>query len=126
MIRKEAGYKKSYDLSNTILDQQRRAAETVINTASGALHTVPFKPVPEIVHTPTIKLAAAMLVQNRYPGSIRSTNMLRDARAAIKAIQDGEQTIVDDGDQSVGTATGGVAFWPNETAYRAFQVADSY
>ncbi|WP_176444511.1 ATP-binding cassette domain-containing protein [Rhodococcoides kyotonense] len=93
-IRKEAGFENAYNLSDTVIDQQRRAAEAEINTAFANLYTVPFQKVPEIVHTLTIKLAAAILVQNQYPGSSRSTTLLGDARAAIKTIQDGDQTIV--------------------------------
>lgn len=125
-IRKEAGFENSLNLSDTIVDQQRRAAEAEINTAFGSLYTVPFVKVPEIVHILTIKLAAAMLIDNQYPGTMRADRKLEDARAAIKAIQDGEQTIVDEGGQSVGTATGGVAFWPDETEYRAFYMGDSF
>ncbi|MDV7992062.1 phage protein Gp36 family protein [Rhodococcus sp. IEGM 1374] len=124
-IRKEAGFENAYNLSDTVVDQQRRAAEAEINLALGSLYTVPFVPVPDIVNTLTVKLAAAMLIQNQYPGSVRSTNLLRDARLAIKVIQDGDQTIVGEDGTPV-NPDGGVRFWPDETAYRAFHMGDRF
>ena len=65
-IRAEAGFTSAFNLNDSLIFRHRRSAQSKINTALGSVYTVPFKPVPEIIRTLTIKLAAGMLLQSAY------------------------------------------------------------
>ena len=105
-IRSEAGFDKAINLSDVTIDQQRRAAESEINVALGTKYTTPFVPVPDIIHTLTIQLAAGLLLANAYRGTTRGADKLKDARAQIKAYQDGDQTISGEGGTSITSGEG--------------------
>lgn len=124
-IRKEAGFDNAHNLNDTTIDQQRRAAESEINTALASRYTTPFSPVPEIIHTLTIQLAAGLLLQNAYRGTDRGKDKLKAARDLIYALQVGDQTITDDDGQVI-TSGEGISFWPDEDAPRAFHMGDRF
>ncbi|MCZ4570334.1 hypothetical protein [Rhodococcus erythropolis] len=65
-IRAEAGFTSAFNPNDSLMFRHKRSAQSKINTALGAVYTVPFKPVPEIIRTLTIKLAAGKLVQSAY------------------------------------------------------------
>lgn len=124
-IRKEAGFEGAINLSDTVIDQQRRAAQSEINTALASKYTTPFKPVPEIIHTLTIQLAAGLLLQNAYRGTDRGQDKLKAARDLIKALQLGDQTITDENGSAI-TSGEGISSWPDEDAPRAFVMGDKF
>ncbi|MFZ2528757.1 MAG: phage protein Gp36 family protein [Rhodococcus sp. (in: high G+C Gram-positive bacteria)] len=111
-IRAEAGFSNNYNLKDTFIDQQRRAAEAEINTALASAYTVPFTTVPEIIRTLTIQLAAGLLLQDQYgSGSTKGSAKLKAARDQLKAMQNREQTITGEGGVSI--ATGGISYYPS-------------
>jgi phage gp36-like protein len=124
-IRKEAGFDGAYNSSDTVIDQQRRAAEAEINTALSSAYTVPFQVVPEIIHTLTIQLAAGLLLNDAYRGTGRGDSKLKDARALIKSLQLGDQTIIGDDGTSIVSGEG-ISSWPDESAPRAFFMGDKF
>lgn len=124
-IRKEAGFSNAINLSDIVIDQQRRAAESEINTALSSRYLTPFNPVPEIIHTLTIQLAAGLLLQNAYRGTDRGKDKLKAARDLIHALQVGDQTITDETGNAI-TNGEGIASWPGEDAPRAFVMGDRF
>jgi phage gp36-like protein len=124
-IRSEAGFENAYNLSDVAIDQQRRAAESEINVALGTKYTTPFVPVPDIIHTLTIQLAAGLLLANAYRGTTRGADKLKDARALIKSLQDGDQTIGDEDGIPITTGEG-ISSWPGEDQPRAFFMGDRF
>ncbi|WP_425005770.1 phage protein Gp36 family protein [Mycolicibacterium sp. S3B2] len=123
-IRKEAGFENAHNLSDTVVDQQRRIAESEINGALGGRYTVPFSPVPDRIHTLTIQLAAALLMAHAYRGS-RGRDELKTARALIAAYQSGEQTITDESGTAI-TSGESIASYPDENAHRAFTMGEKW
>lgn len=93
-IRAEAGFTGAANLDESFVEEQRRAAESYINGALGRAYTVPFDPVPEIVKTLTIKLAAAMLKWNAYRDTA-SFKEMQALRAEIDGYGAGDGTIAD-------------------------------
>ncbi|WP_100504096.1 phage protein Gp36 family protein [Mycobacteroides abscessus] len=124
-IRKEAGFDNAHNLNDLTIDQQRRAAESEINTALSSRYTTPFNPVPEIIHTLTVQLAAGLLLQNAYRGTDRGKDKLKAARDLIYALQVGDQTITDENGNAV-TSGEGIASWPGEEQPRAFHMGDRF
>lgn len=125
-IRKEAGFEGAVNLKDSVVDQQRRAAEAEVNTSLGGYYTVPFtKPVPQTVKYIVIKLAAGFLVANAYGRDASKEGRVKDARAQINAIQTGD--LVLDGDAAL-EAGEGVSGWPDSTTEepRMFSVEDTY
>lgn len=120
-IRKEAGFDNALNLSDTVIDQQRRIAESEINGALGGKYTVPFAPVPERIHTLTIQLAAALLVANAYRGTARGQAELKAARALLDDYRNGDQTITDENGTAITTGEG-ISSWPDNSAPRAFEM----
>lgn len=124
-IRKEAGFDNAHNLNDTAIDQQRRNAESEINTALSSKYTTPFSPVPEIIHTLTIQLAAGLLLQNAYRGTDRGKDKLKAARDLIHALQVGDQTITDENGSAI-TSGEGISSWPGEDQPRAFHMGDRF
>ncbi|WP_230671122.1 phage protein Gp36 family protein [Rathayibacter sp. Leaf248] len=105
-IRSEAGFGQAHNLSDLDVDQQRRAAETEINTALAGAYTVPFKPVPDAVRVLTVKLAAAMLLTNAYGDGNPYGQRLKDARAATQTFATSASAITDEDGTSLTTNEG--------------------
>lgn len=125
-IRDEAGFDGAVHLSDTIVDQQRRAAEAEINTALANTYDTPFQsPVPEMVRVLTIKLAAGMLLQWAYgEGSFQSSAKLKEARSLITDLQGQNGSITDGGGTSLSSA--GISYYPDADAPRAFHMGDKF
>lgn len=123
-IRVEAGFEHAHNLKDTIIDQQRRAAEAEINASLSGAYTVPFSPVPEIIHTLTVQLASALLLDHAY-GNSSSRQKLKDARAAIEMYRLGGSVLTDDAGLSLATSEG-VSSWPNEEAQRSFYIGQQF
>lgn len=123
-IRKEAGFDGAQNLSDVDIDAQRRNAESEINSTLGTRYTVPFSPVPEMVHTLTVQLGAALLWDRYLKGTSKGRDALKDVRARISSYVTG-QSLVDDGGSSIATGDK-VSSWPDESAYRAFTMEDRF
>lgn len=95
-IRKEAGFTNALNLPDSDVEQQRLIAETEINSALSGAYTVPFIPVPEIIHSLTIQLAAAFLLVQAYGETTTNKKKRDDARAAIQAYKNRESTLTDE------------------------------
>lgn len=80
--RAEAVFTNSTNLSDTDVDQQRRAAEAEINGKLVNNYETPFKPVPEAVRILTEKLAAAFLLLNAYGSKYQK--LVDEARAPVQ------------------------------------------
>lgn len=121
-IRAEAGFTNAVNLRDSMVDQQRRAAETEINDSLAAVYTVPFiKPVPDTIHTLTIQLAAGLLLAaaygEDYPAAVQK---LKDARSRITAMQTQTSVLTDyNGDPL--TSAELVDYFPDDEAPRAFE-----
>lgn len=113
-IRREAGFEGAVNLSDVTVDQQRRAAESEVNSTLKQIYTVPFtKPIPELINTITIKLAAGLLLQNVYAGqSPQGDAKVKDARAMLQRLRDRDDYLPDD-PNSPGVGQG-VTSWPGE------------
>ncbi|MCT2077508.1 hypothetical protein [Dietzia cinnamea] len=122
-IREEAGFLNAVNLRDTLVEQQRRAAEAEINAVVSGIYGahLPFDPVPEIVRTLTIQLAAGLLLLVTFgEESQRGNELTKSVRTRLKAIAAREETIDIPGELPGGTTT--VNFWPDETAPRAFRM----
>lgn len=119
-IRSEAGFDGSFNLKDTTIDQQRRAAESEVNAKLSAVYTVPFTaPVPAAVSSLTIKLAAAMLLVNQYGSAYEGR--LKTVRQELQAYADRASNITDEDGNELGTG-GTVSGYPDESASRMFSV----
>ncbi|SDP33162.1 Protein of unknown function [Arthrobacter sp. ok909] len=100
-IRNAAGFARNINLSDSIIDLQRRAAESEINAALVSKYTVPFtKPVPELIYHLTVELAAGLLLIDQYgtlnDGSTKDgMARVKDARAQLVLLQTGAISVVD-------------------------------
>lgn len=123
-IRREAGFENATNLSDVIVDQKRRAAETEVNTELGGVYQVPFiKPIPEAIRSVTISLAAGLLKQYAYPGSSAGDKAVKDARATLAQLKLKTSGLPDD---EVTALTSGISSWPDDTGDRMFSVDDRY
>lgn len=119
-IRSEAGFTNAYNLKDSVIAEARRQAQSEINSTVVGRYTLPLQPVPEIIRTLTIQLAAALLKVQAY-GSVRPySDELKAARAAIN----GDLNIVDEDGNS--TAPAGVSFYPGPDDTRLFRIEDIY
>lgn len=119
-IRTEAGFKNSTNLADYVIDQKRRAAESEINAALASRYKVPFKPVPEIIHTLTVQLAAGLLAFDQF-GDSMSRKKLDDARAQLKQYAVGDGSITDEDGENVSNVQA-VRGYPDSSAPRMFSV----
>ncbi|WP_440220924.1 hypothetical protein [Dietzia sp. MNB45] len=122
-IREEAGFLNAVNLKDTLVEQQRRAAEAEINAVVSGIYGahLPFSPVPEIVRSLTIQLAAGLLLLVTFgEDSTRGNDLTSSVRTRLKAIASREETIDIPGATPGGTTT--IGFWPDETAPRAFRM----
>jgi hypothetical protein len=113
-IRSEAGFSNATNLSDLDVDQQRRAAETEINSTLALAYTVPFKPVPDAVRVLSEKLAAAMLLTNAYGDVNPYAQRLKDARAAVSAYASSGTSIVDEDGNNLNTNEGVSSYFGDE------------
>lgn len=119
-IRSEAGFSKAVNLADYVIDQKRRAAESEINAALAARYPVPFKPVPEIIHTLTVQLAGGLLAYDQF-GDAVSKKKIDDARGALLHYANGDGSITgNDGTSLSNVAT--VRSYPDDEAPRMFSV----
>lgn len=126
-IRIEAGFEHAHNLKDTTIDQQRRAAEAEINASLSGAYTVPFSPVPEIIHTLTVQLASALLLDSAY-GNSSSRQKLKDARAAIENYRLGAAVLTDDGGTALTTSESisGYPGTPDDDSPRFFRMGDKF
>lgn len=122
-IRKEAGFEDATNLDGSFVEDQRDAAQSYIDSSLARAYTVPFDPVPSIVKTLTIKLAAAMLKWNAYrdPGSFKEMAAIR---AEIDAYGAGEGSILDDNGANLTTDEGFTGSFGDSP--RAFTMEQSF
>lgn len=119
-IRSEAGLNNAKNLPDYKIDQQRRAAESEINATLAVRYKVPFKPVPEIIHTLTVKLAAGLVAFDQF-GDAMSKRKIDDARSQLRAYADGDGIITDAEGDSISTGDT-VRGYPDSSAPRMFSV----
>lgn len=127
-IRVEAGFANALNLKDSTIDQQRRAAETEINAALSGAYTVPFSPVPEIIHTLTIQLAAALVSMQAYGDTSSTRQSLKAARASIESYRTRESVLVDENGLALSDSNS-VTGWPGDPspeAPRFFHMRDKF
>jgi phage gp36-like protein len=127
-IRKEAGFEHAYNLPDSDVELQRRNAESEINASLVGAYTVPLAPVPAIIRTLTIQLAAAMLLAKAYGETAGIRQKLKDARAAINGYKNQSSVLTDDDGNSLSTSdsVGGYPGAPSREAPRYFRMGDKY
>lgn len=103
-IRAEAGFTNSTNLSDTAVDQQRRAAQAEINAALANYYETPFKPVPDAVRVLTEKLAAAFLLLNAYGSKYQK--LVDEARASVQLYANQGASLTDTDGNSLSTTEG--------------------
>lgn len=135
-IRTEARLEGAYNLKDSTIDQQRRAAEAEVNLALANTYTTPFtKPIPPAVQTITLQLAAALLLSTIYNGSNpRFEQQLKEVRARLGMMAQA-RSITDDSGTAVPTGVT-ISSWPNATtedapveeggSHRAFRMGDRF
>lgn len=119
-IRIESGFSNSTNLPDYNIDQQRRAAESEINAALAAKYTVPFKPVPEIIHTLTVQLAAGLLAYDQFRD--RTSQAKVDAARKLLAGYAVGDGLITDADGNSMTSGDTIRSYPNADAPRMFSV----
>lgn len=124
-IRKEAGFEKAYNLADSDVELQRTIAEAEINSSLSGAYTVPFSPVPAIIRSLTIQLAAAMLLVQAFGESTGNRQKLKDARASIDAFRNRESVLTDDEGNALGSSDT-VTAWPDEEAPRSFYIGQQF
>jgi phage gp36-like protein len=127
-IRNEAGFKNATNLPDSDIEQQRRAAEAEINASLSGAYTVPFNPVPEIIHTLTTQLASALLLSKAYGQTSSSKQLLKDARTAIDSYRLGASILTDDAGTALSNSESisGYPGTPDDDAPRFFRMADKF
>ncbi|MDQ0869046.1 phage gp36-like protein [Arthrobacter sp. V1I9] len=123
-IRNLAGFENAFNLKDVTIDHWRRAAETEINSALAGAYTVPFNPVPALVKSLTLELAAALLLADAYGSGAYGTR-LKDARAKITAYGDKTAVVTDENGQSLSTSNS-VTGYPDADAPRSFYVGQTF
>lgn len=124
-IRVEAKFENAVNLKDSAVDQQRRAAESEINTSLAGTFKTPFSPVPDQIHTLTIQLAAGLLMDYAYNGaSAAATNKIKAARASITMLQSQASTINDASGNSLSTST--ITSYPDDTVPTQFVIGDRF
>lgn len=120
-IRATAGFSNAHNLKDASVAEYRRQAESEINSALATAYTVPFAaPVPEIIRTLTVQLAAGFLLQAAYgEDNERAKELLKAARDKLKQMASGEGAVVDEDGENL--AGGEVTGFPDENAPRAFE-----
>lgn len=124
-IRVEAGFEKAFKLKDSTIDQQRRAAEAEINAALGGVYSVPFSPVPEIIHTLTIQLATALLLTFAYGSTRTNKEKLEAARKAINEYKERKSVLTDENGIEL-TSSGSVTGFPDDLAPRSFRIGHRF
>ncbi|MGB3684955.1 MAG: phage protein Gp36 family protein [Ornithinimicrobium sp.] len=134
-IRREAGFLEAHNLSDVTVDQQRRAAEAEINAKLGGTYATPFSPIPEMVRTLTIQLAAGLLLIQAYgQDSTRGKELLKQVRGELMRLQDGDLDLPSS--EAASIRGDDVASWPNDSTAtapvedgggeRLFRIGDVY
>ena len=100
-IRKHAGFQSAVNLGDSYVEEARRKAESKINTALANRYTVPFNPVPEIIRTFTIQLAAAYL---KAEAGYSDPKALQALENQLRDMSNGEGLIVDEGGNAIGAS----------------------
>jgi phage gp36-like protein len=124
-IRKEAGFEKAYNLADSDVELQRTIAEAEINSSLSGAYTVPFTPVPAIIRSLTIQLAAALLLVNAYGETAGNRQKLKDARAAIDRFKNRESVLTDEAGTALGNSDT-VTAWPDEGSPRSFYIGQQF
>lgn len=116
-IRKAAGFVNAVNLQDSAIDIQRRTAEAEINSTFASAYTTPFVPVPGLINTLTIQLAAALLRDAAFHTSQTAAEVKAARQAIATAVASGQIT---DGDGTSLSTGAQVGYAPDETAPRAF------
>lgn len=120
-IRKEAGFERAYNLADSLVDEARRQAQSDINSALSRRYKTPFSPVPEMIRTLTVRLAAALL---RWQAGVGKESDLKAVRAQIDAIAKGEDAVTGDDGNDLDTSEGVTGYFGNEP--RMFSVGQRF
>lgn len=126
-IREEAGYLNAVNLPDTTVALARMNAQNEINGALKNVYgdKVPFAPVPELVKTLTIQLAAGLLLSITTGGvSQKGKDLTNGVRARLKTLQSGDETIADD--EGTSMSGGSVGYYPSDDQDRMFFVGQRF
>lgn len=93
-IRKMAGLAGNDRYSDLRLEQKRKQAENEINSAVMARYTLPLGEVPPLLSRVCELLAAGYIDYEEFGKDGEGVKWLGEARALIKAIQDGRQRLI--------------------------------
>jgi phage gp36-like protein len=125
-IKSEAGFANNLNLMDSTVDQQRRAAESEINASLSGSYTVPFDPIPDIIHTLTIQLGAALLRLQAYGETADTKQRLADVRAKIQLYSDGDLTLIGEDGSSLGDSDLVSGYPDSDCPPRMFSVGDIF
>lgn len=126
-VREEAGFLTNTNLRDTAVAQARMKAQDETNAALAGIFSgkVPFDPVPPIIHTLTIQLAAAHLLEYAYPGErSRYDERFKAARRQLIDLQNRDATIADDDGNDLSSS--GISYYPNGDEPRMFSVSQRF
>lgn len=113
-IRREAGFDNNYNVSDTYINQKRRAAESEVNTSLSNTYTTPFTPVPDFVRTVSIALTVGLIWEDQYgSNSQKAKGKLGDARGMLTNLQNRSSDIT--GTDGVSLAAERISSWPDAT-----------
>ncbi|WP_437770616.1 hypothetical protein [Arthrobacter sp. KNU40] len=123
-IRQAAGFQNAYNLADRTVELWRGVAETEINSALAGAYTVPFNPVPAIVKSLTLELAAALLLVDAYGGRVYERR-LADARAKVTEYGNRTAVVTDENGQPLSTSNS-VTGWPDDSEPRSFYIGQRF
>lgn len=121
-IRKKAGFQGAVNLADSYVEEARRKAESRINSALAKRYKTPFAPVPEIIRTLTIEIAAALLkMEYGYSGNDRE---LKALDAQLEALASGEASVPGEDGNDLSADDGVTGYFGTEP--RMFHVGQKF
>lgn len=122
-IRRVAGYKNNVNITDSMIDLKRRAAQAEINSSLIGRYTVPFAaPINPKIAELTKELAAGFLLLDDFgPFTANTTKdgqaRVDEVRAYLLALKNGDKYLTDDAGNDISTSgsSNNISSWPNET-----------
>lgn len=132
-IRQEAGFTNAAYISDILIDQKRKTAQSQIDGALSGQYKTPFDtPVTDMIREITLQLAAGMLQLSqfgRYTTQDTNNGQLRIdwAEKQIEKIKSGQITLVGvDGIPDDQLVSGGASGFPTETSHPGYMFERTY
>ncbi len=121
-IREKAGFKNNPNITDTLVSQNRTAAEDEINSSLLGIYTVPFTaPINPTINKITIDLAAGFLLTSQFSSmnsAMRASGegMIKEARSNIMKLTTKDiELLTPEGSTAAIANSSGFSAWPDST-----------